>query len=88
MTQDEICVVVCECLTEIGIAPSETQAECESRSTTELGLEPEDVSALLLCVKGKLKGRGCIAVIGPSDWERAKTVKQFCGFVYAKHTCD
>lgn len=89
MTRAEICRIVCECLAVITLPPdSIAQQQSEEQSTQQLELHDEDVAALLLCIKGKLSEQQCIAVIGPSDWEQAKTVGQFCGFVFAKHTCD
>ncbi len=88
MTREEICGVVCDCLADITIPPDDmTQAHCEEQSADELALSDEDISSLILCIKAKLREQRCIAVIGPSDWEQATTVGQFCSFVYAKHTC-
>jgi hypothetical protein len=88
MTSEEICAIVCTCLAEITIRPDNmTQAQCEEQPTKELGLSDEDISSLLACIEGKLHEQQCLAVIGPSDWKRAKTVGEFCGFVYKKHTC-
>ncbi len=88
MSEKEICIIVCDCLARVTIPPAgTTQEQCEQQSTSELALDSDDITRLLMCIQTKLHERRCFAPIGPADWEQSATVGEFCGSVHAKHSC-
>lgn len=88
MTQEEICKIVCDCISQVGLAPGDwDQAACEASRTEDLGLSDEDISALQACIQEKVQEQGCTAILGPSQWRDAETVGRYCKTVHRRTNC-
>lgn len=88
MTTDEVCIIVCECLQDIGIAPiREEVGVCEEDSPRELALTDEAIVALFACIQQKFRARSCSVTLGKPMWTGAETVRQFCEGAFDNHSC-
>ena len=90
MTTDEICIIVCECLQDIGIVPVAAREEvgvCEEDVPEELALTDEAIVALFACIHQKFRARGCSVILGRTMWTSAETVRQFCEGAFDNHSC-
>ncbi len=88
MTQEEICKIVCDCISQVGLAPGDwDQAACEASRTEDLSFGEADISSLQECIKQKVQEQGCTAMLGHSQWESADTVKRYCEMVFFNTNC-